>query len=176
MRAGILNPYLWVLWIKRETSREKEKKEEEESRQVEDIRMLDDIPNNPFENCTLNEYLSMLQNHACDPTVVTNQAGFGSFITNHVIKEKLDMYHKESMVPPKLGDVWELRIYDHLDLPPIEKCEIDLKLVVFSISNAHGRVNNVLVELHMNLVHVDFIIMDIDGKKHSPIILSRHFF
>jgi hypothetical protein len=60
------------------------------------------------------------------------------------------------MVPPKLGDVWEPRIYvtiekitwpailnlgssvfaipkslcDHLDLPPIEKCDIDLNLLV----------------------------------------------
>jgi hypothetical protein len=84
-----------------------------------------------------------LQNHACDP-----------FVANHVIKEKLNRYHKESMVPPKLGDVWKPRIYvtigkitwpavldlgssvsaipkslcDHLDLPPIEKCDIDLKL------------------------------------------------
>jgi hypothetical protein len=59
------------------------------------------------------------------------------------------------MVPPELGDVWEPRIYvtigkitwhvvldlgssvsaipkslcDHLYLPPIEKCDIDLKLV-----------------------------------------------
>jgi hypothetical protein len=28
----------------------------------------------------------------------------------------------------------------------------------------------------MTLVHVDFIIMDIDCKKHSPIIISRLFF
>jgi hypothetical protein len=52
-----------------------------------------------------------LQNHACDPHVDSNKAGFGSFIANHVVKEKLNMYHKNSMVPPKLGDVWEIRIY-----------------------------------------------------------------
>jgi hypothetical protein len=144
----------------------------------------------------------MLQNHTCDPTVVSNQAGFGSSIANNVIKGKLDMYHEESMVPPKLADVWELRIYvtiskitcpaildhgssvsaipkslyDHIDLPPIENCDIDLKLAVCSIANAHGRVNTVLVKLRMTLVHVDFIIMDIDGMKHSPIILSRPVF
>jgi hypothetical protein len=69
------------------------------------------------------------------------------------------------MVPPKLGDVWEPRIYvtigkfiwhavlnlgssvfaipkslyDHLDLTPIEKCDIDLKLADCSITNAYGR-------------------------------------
>jgi hypothetical protein len=77
------------------------------------------------------------------------------------------------MVPPKLGDVWEPRIYvtickitwhvvldlgssvsailkslcDHLDLPPIEKCDINLKIADCSITNAHGRVNNVLFEI-----------------------------
>jgi hypothetical protein len=126
---------------------EKEKKEEE-SRQVEEIKMLDDIPNDPLaslENCTFDKIISILQNHACHP-----------FVANHVIKEKLNRYHKESMVPPKLGDVWKPRIYvtigkiawpaildlgssvsaipkslsDHLDLPPIEKCDIDLKLLI----------------------------------------------
>jgi hypothetical protein len=53
----------------------------------------------------------------------------------------------------------------HLDLPPIEKCDIDLKLADCTITNAHGRVNNVLVELHMTCVHVDFIIMDVNGKE-----------
>jgi hypothetical protein len=142
-----------------------------------------------------------LQNHACDPLVHSNQAGFCTFISNHVIKEKLDRYNKESMVPPKLGDAWEPRIYvtigkitwpavldvgssvcaitkslcDHLDLPSIEKCDIDLKLADCSITNAYGRFNNVLVELHMTFVPVDFIIMDTEGKSHSPIILGRPF-
>jgi hypothetical protein len=39
-----------------------------------------------------------------------------------------------------------------------------------------GGVNNVLVELHMTFVHMDFIIMDMDGKHHSPIIHGRPFF
>jgi hypothetical protein len=53
---------------------EKETKEEE-SRQVQEIRMLDDIPNDTLaslENCTLDEIISILQNHACDPTINTN--------------------------------------------------------------------------------------------------------
>jgi hypothetical protein len=166
--------------------------------------MLDDIPNDPLaspENCTLDEIISGLQNHACDPSVDSNQAGFGSFMANHVIKEKLYRYHKESMVPPKLGYVWGPRIYvtigkitwpavldlrftvsvitrslcDHLDLPPIKKCDIDLKPADCSITNAHGRVNNVLLELHMTFVPANFIIMDMEGKSHSPIILGRPF-
>jgi hypothetical protein len=76
--------------------------------------MLNDIPNDPLaslENCTLDEIISILQSHASDPVVNSNQAGSGSFIANHVIKEKLDLYHKESIVQPKLGYEWEPRIY-----------------------------------------------------------------
>jgi hypothetical protein len=56
------------------------------------------------------------------------------------------------------------------------KSEIDLKLDDCSITNSHGKDNNVLVELHMTFVHVDFIIVDMEGKSHSPIILGRPFF
>jgi hypothetical protein len=95
--------------------------------------------------------------------LILTKEGFGSFIANHVIKEKIDRYHKESMVPPKLGDVWEPRIYvtigkitlpivldlgssvsaipkslcDHIDLPPIKKCDIDSKIDDCSITNAY---------------------------------------
>jgi hypothetical protein len=58
--------------------------------------MLDDIPNDTLtslENCTLDEIISILQNHACGPLVDSNQAGFGVFISNNVIKEKLNRYH-----------------------------------------------------------------------------------
>jgi hypothetical protein len=87
---------------------------EEESTQVEEIRLLDDIPNDPLtslENCTLDEIILYLQNHSCDPIVNSDQAGFGYFIANHVITENLDICHKESMVPPMLGDAWQPRIY-----------------------------------------------------------------
>jgi hypothetical protein len=158
VRAGIINPmFLGPLAKKRKEIELEEKKEE--SRQVEEIKMLDDIPNDPLaspENCTLDKIVSILQNHASDPHVDSNLVGFDTLIANHVIKVKLNKYHKESMVPPKLGDVWEPRIYvtiekitwhavlnlgssvfaipkslcDHLDLPPIEKCDIDLNLLV----------------------------------------------
>ena len=41
-----------------------------------------------------------------DPSFNVHQTGFGSFIANHVIKEKIERYNKESMIPPKHGDVW----------------------------------------------------------------------
>jgi hypothetical protein len=62
-----------------------------------------------------------------------------------------------------------------LDVQNIEKCSIDLLLADDSIKHALGKVSNVMVELHMTFVHVDFIIMDMRNKTSSPIILGRPF-
>jgi hypothetical protein len=50
-----------------------------------------------LESCTVDNYVLFFQNHACEPDVDANQAGFGTIIANHVIKEKLNRYHKESI-------------------------------------------------------------------------------
>jgi hypothetical protein len=58
-----------------------------------------------LEICTLDEIISILYNHTYDPLVDSSQAGFDTFIANHVIIEKLSRYHRDSVVSPKLGDV-----------------------------------------------------------------------
>jgi hypothetical protein len=45
-----------------------------------------------------------------------------------------------------------------------------------SIKHALGKVSNVMVQLYMTFVPVDFIIMDMGNKSSSPIILGRPFF
>jgi hypothetical protein len=62
-----------------------------------------------------------------------------------------------------------------LELQNIEKCSIDLQLADDSIKHALGNVSNVMVELHMTFVPVDFIIMYMGNKTSSPIILGRPF-
>jgi hypothetical protein len=54
----------------------------------------------------LNELIDLLQNFANDPSFNFHQTGFGSKIANHVIKENIQHYNNEAMIPPKLGDVW----------------------------------------------------------------------
>jgi hypothetical protein len=44
-----------------------------------------------------------------------------------------------------------------------------------SIKTALGKVSNVMVEMHVTFVPVDFIIMDMGNKTSSPIILGRPF-
>jgi hypothetical protein len=54
----------------------------------------------------LNELINIFQSFANDPSFNVHQTSFGSYIANHVIKEKIQYYNNEAMVPPKIGDVW----------------------------------------------------------------------
>jgi hypothetical protein len=62
-----------------------------------------------------------------------------------------------------------------LELQNIEKFSVDLLLASDSIKHALGKVSNLMVELHMTFVPVDFIIMDMGNKNSSPTILGRPF-
>jgi hypothetical protein len=57
--------------------------------------MLSDNIKEPLldlDKCSLNELISILQIFANDPSFNVHQTGFGSYIANHVIKEKVQRY------------------------------------------------------------------------------------
>jgi hypothetical protein len=59
-----------------------------------------------------------LQNYACDPTINVNQVGSDSYIGDHVIKEKIDRYHKD--IPwfhPRMGMYGSLRFISQQKKP-----------------------------------------------------------
>ena len=66
-------------------------------------------------------------------------------------------------------------LYDLLEIDVMQRCNIDLLLADDSTKHALGRVDNVMVELHMTSVPVDFIVMDMGSNSSSPIILGRPF-
>jgi hypothetical protein len=78
-------------------------------KEVEEVKMLSDNIKEPLlyrDTCSLNELINILQKNSNDPSFNVHQTGFGSYIANHVIKEKIQRYNNEAMIPPKLGDVW----------------------------------------------------------------------
>jgi hypothetical protein len=107
------------------------------------------------------------------------------------------------MIPPKLEDVWILKIlaavekeshnsildlgssvnilskelYDLLDLgkKKLEKSDIDLLIADDSTKHALGRINDAMIELHMTFVPLYFIVMYMRSNTSSPIILGRPF-
>ena len=53
--------------------------------------MLSEV-HDPFinlEKCSLHELIEVLHKFASDPTCIIHQAGFGSYIANHVLQEKI---------------------------------------------------------------------------------------
>jgi hypothetical protein len=66
------------------------------------------------------------------------------------------------------------KLYDMLDLPPLENMNLDIHL---SDTNKKplGRINNVLIMANHNLVPVDFIVLDIECNPSCPIVLGRLF-
>jgi DNA repair exonuclease SbcCD ATPase subunit len=85
------------------------KEKQVEEREVEKVKMLSDNINEPLldiDKCNLYELINILQSFTNDPSFNIHQTGFGSYIANHVIKEKIQRYNNEAMIPPKLGDVW----------------------------------------------------------------------
>jgi hypothetical protein len=84
-----------------------------EEKEVEEVKMLSDNIKEPLldlDKFSLNEHIHILQSFANDPSFNVHQTGFGSYIANHVIKEKIQHYNNEAMIPPKLGDVWITKI------------------------------------------------------------------
>jgi hypothetical protein len=78
-------------------------------KELEKVKMLNDNINEPLldlDKSSLSELINILQSVANDPSFNVHQTSFGSYIANHVIKEKIQRYNNEAMIPPKLGDVW----------------------------------------------------------------------
>src|SRR3954453_7198733 len=67
------------------------------------------------------------------------------------------------------------KIYDMLDLPPLEKCYLSVHPVEIGAKKALGRFNNVLIKVNNNLVPVDFVVLDIEYNASCPIMLGRPF-
>jgi hypothetical protein len=67
------------------------------------------------------------------------------------------------------------KIYDMLDLPPLEKCYFDIPPADVATKKPLGRINDVLIMVNNNLVPIDFPVMDVECNASCPIILGIPF-
>jgi hypothetical protein len=54
------------------------------------------------------------------------------------------------------------KIYDMLNLPPLEKNYFDVPIADVAKKKPLGRINDVLIMVNNNLVSVDFLVMDVE--------------
>ena len=67
------------------------------------------------------------------------------------------------------------KIYDMLDLPPLDQCYLDVHPTDVVTKKPLGKVNDVLFMVNNNFVPTDFVVLDIECNASCPIILGRPF-
>ena len=67
------------------------------------------------------------------------------------------------------------KLYDMLDLPPLEHYYLDVHLADNAKKKPCGRINDVLIMVNNNLFPIDFVVMNIECNASCPIVLGRHF-
>ncbi|KAK1617031.1 hypothetical protein QYE76_022548 [Lolium multiflorum] len=154
-----------------------------------------------FDNCHISEVIKFLQKLARSPNASAINLAFTKHITNALIKAREEKLKLEASIPRKLEDGWEpiikmkfndfdcnalcdlgasisvmpKKLYDMLDLPPLENCYLDVNLADNSIKRPLGRIDNVHITVNNNLVPVDFVVLDIECNASCPIVLGRPF-
>jgi hypothetical protein len=145
--------------------------------------------------------IKFLQNLAETPNASEQNVALTKHIASAITKMREEKLKHEVSIPKKLEDGWEpiikmrveefycnalcdlgasisvmpKRVYDMLDLPPLEKCYLDVLLVDVAAKKPLGRVDNVLIQVNNNYVPVDFVVLDIECNASCPIILGRPF-
>src|SRR3954466_13432262 len=140
-----------------------------------------------FDGCNVTEVIKFLQRLAETPNASEINVVFTKHITNAIMQIREEKLKCEASIPKKLEDGWEpiirmkihefdcnalcdlgasisvmpRKIYDMLDLPPLEKCYLDVHPVRISAKKPLGRFNNVHIKVNSNLVPVDSVVLDI---------------
>ena len=171
-----------------------------ETLEKDDSTILDDNDID-FDNCNLTEVIKFLQKIAKTSNTSKINMAFTKHITDALIKAREERLQLEVSIPRKLEDNWDptikmrvndfdcnalcdlgasvsimpKKLYDILDLEPLEACHLGVHLADSTMKRPVGRINDVLIVVNDNYVPVDFLVMDIDCKASCPIILGRHF-
>src|SRR3954462_11160132 len=67
------------------------------------------------------------------------------------------------------------KIYEMLDLPPLEDCYLDVPLNDNAKKKLMGSINDVLIMVNNAYVPVDFYVLDVEYNASCPITLGRPF-
>ena len=154
-----------------------------------------------FDDFNISEVIMFLQKLARSPNASAINMAFTKHITNALIQAREKKLKHEASIHRKLEDGWEpiikmkvndfdcnalcdlgasisvmpKKLYDKLDLAPLEHCYLDVHLADNTIKKPLGRVDDVFIMVNNNLVPVDFVVLDIECNASCPIVLGRPF-
>jgi hypothetical protein len=153
------------------------------------------------DGCNISKVILFLQKLVLSPNDSSINVSFTKHITNALLQIREEKLKQKASIPKKLEDGWEpiidmhingfdchalcdldasifimpRKIYDMLDLPPLEKCYFDIHPADVSKKKPLERINDILIMVNNNLVPVDFLVMDVECNASCPIILGRPF-
>src|SRR4051812_33536717 len=130
-----------------------------------------------FDGCNVTEVIKFLQKLAETPNTSEINVAFTKHITYAIMQIREEKLKLEASIPKNLEDGWEpiirmkidefycnalcdlcasisvmpSKIYDMLDLPPLEKFYLDVHPVEVAANKPLGRVNNVLIKVKITL-------------------------
>src|SRR4051812_48724918 len=148
-----------------------------------------------FDGCNVTEVIKFLQILAETPNASEINVAFTKHITNAIMQIREEKLKYEASIPKKLEDGWEpiirmnvddfdcnalcdlgasisvmpSKIYDMLDLPPLEKCYLDVHPVEIAAKKPLGRVNNVLIKLIITLSLLILLSWILNAMLHAPL-------
>ena len=162
---------------------------------------LDDNYDFDLDGCNISEVIKFLQKLAKSPNASAMNMAFTKHITDALIKIKEEKMKHKASIPIKQEDGWEpiinmkvndfdfkalcdldssvsimpRRIYDMLDLPPLEDCYLNVPLDDNAKKKLMGSLNDVLIMVNNAYVPVDFYVLDVEYNASCPITLGRPF-
>src|SRR4051812_30647281 len=88
-------------------------------------------------------------------------------VNDFYLKASCDLGSSVSIMPRK--------IYEMLDLPPLEDCYLDVPPDDNAKKKLMGSINDVLIVVNNAYVPVDFYVLDVECNAYYPITLGRPF-
>ena len=151
-----------------------------------------------IDGCNISEVILFLQKLARSPDASDMHVAFTKHITDALVKIKEEKLKHKASIPRKVEDSWEpiiniqvndfdlkascdlgssvsimpRKIYEMLDLPPLEDCYLDVPLNDNAKKKLMWSVNDVLIMVNNSYVPVDFYV---EYNAYCPITLGRPF-
>src|SRR4051812_7914138 len=154
-----------------------------------------------IDGCNIFEVIMFLQKLARSPDASDMHVAFTKDITYALDKIKEEKLKHKASIPRKVEDSWEpiinikvndfdlkascdlgfsvsimpRKIYEILDLPPLEDCYLDVPLNDNAKNKLMGSINDVLIMVNNAYVPIDFYVLDVEYNASCPVILGRPF-
>jgi hypothetical protein len=154
-----------------------------------------------YDNCNITEVIEFMQKLAKSPGASPENLAFSKHLANALIQIREEKLKRKASIPKKLEDNYEplinieindfqcnalcdlgssvsvmpKKLYDLLELPPLGNGYFNTDIFEIAGKKPLGKIRDIHVMVHNNLVPVDFVVVDVGYNAACPIIFGRPF-